>query len=189
MGRVEELRMKRRKVRMLPPLFASAGFGVLVAASPLMPVQAQDAPATPTTNPAPAEPNDADTKAQAIAAYNAGLEAVRKSDWENAGTSFEKAVALDNKDTSSFMFLGYVRLKQEKYDAALQALQTAERMMPPGDSQGKATLYNNLGLVYWNKNQPSDAIAAYQKALQFDKKANDAQYNLAFALLAQKRYR
>jgi superkiller protein 3 len=180
--------MKRRKVRMLPPLFASAGFGVLVAASPLMPVQAQDAPTTPAANPAPVETNDAETKAQAIAAYNTGLEAVRKSDWATAATNFEKAVALDAKDTSSFMFLGYVRLKQEQYDAALASLQTTERLMPPGDAQGKATLYNNLGLVYWNKNQPSDAIAAYQKALQFDKKATDAQYNLAFALLAQKRY-
>src|SRR6478672_3733583 len=172
------MRMKRSKARMLPRM-TGAGLGVLLAASPFGPAHAQNAPATPappanpapTTSPAPTTPTEGDSKAQAIAAYNAGLEAVRKSDWDNAATNFEKAVALDAKDTSSFMFLGYVRLKQEKYDAALTALQTAEGMMPPGDSQGKATLYNNLGLVYWNKNQPSDAIAAYQKALQFDKKA------------------
>ena len=132
--------------------------------------------------------DDPDAKAQAISAYNSGLEAVRKGDWENAAGNFEKAVGLDSKDTSSFMFLGYVRLKQEKFDAALAALQSAEKLMPAGDTQGKATLYNNLGLVFWSKNQPADAITAYQKALQFDKKASDAQYNLAFALLSQKRY-
>ena len=148
---------------------------------------AQDAPPPATTPTAPA-PSDADAKAQAIQAYNAGLDAVRKSDWTGAATSFEKAVTLDPKDTSSFMFLGFVRLKQEKFDDALTALQTAEKMISPADTAGKATLYNNMGLVYWNKNQPSDAIAAYKKALDFDKKASDAQYNLAFALLAQKRY-
>ena len=149
---------------------------------------AQDAPATPPT-PAPAPaPLDAEAKTQAIQAYNAGLDAVRKSDWTSAAASFEKAVTLDPKDTSSFMFLGFVRLKQEKFDDALTALQTAEKMISPADTAGKATLYNNMGLVYWNKNQPSDAIAAYKKALDFDKKASDAQYNLAFALLAQKRY-
>lgn len=180
--------MKPSKARRLP-LMTGAGLGVLLAASPFGPAHAQDTPPAPATNPAPATAAPgADDKAQAVAAYNAGLEALRKSDWDNAATQFEKAVGLDTKDTSSFMFLGYVRLKQEKYDAALTALQTAERMMPPGDAQGKATLYNNLGLVYWNKNQPSDAIAAYQKALQFDKNATDAKYNLAFALLAQKRY-
>ncbi len=180
--------MKRSKARILP-LMTGAGLGVLVVASPLSLAYAQDTPPAPATIPAPAETVPGpDDKAQAIAAYNAGLEAVRKSAWDNAATNFEKAVGLDAKDTSSFMFLGYVRLKQEKYDAALTALQTAERMMPPGDALGKATLYNNLGLVYWNKNQPSDAIAAYKKALEFDKNANDAKYNLAFAQLAQKRY-
>jgi tetratricopeptide (TPR) repeat protein len=153
-------------------------------------IQAQEAP--PATAPAAAAstaaPSEADAKTQAIQAYNAGLDAVRKSDWVTAATNFEKAVALDAKDTSSFMFLGYVRLKQENFDAALAALQNAEKMISPADTAGKATLYNNLGLVYWNKNQPSEAIGAYKKALDFDKKASDAQYNLAFALLAQKRY-
>jgi superkiller protein 3 len=190
--------MKRWKVRTLPPVarktLLSAGLGVLAVTAPgWMNGQnalAQDATTTPANPPATTAPkaDDADAKTQAITAYNNGLEAVRKSDWDNAATNFEKAVALDPKDASSAMFLGYVRLKQEKYDAALSALQSAERLVGPGDATGKATLYNNLGLVYWNKNQPTDAIAAYQKALQFDKKATDAQYNLAFALLAQKRY-
>jgi tetratricopeptide (TPR) repeat protein len=190
---LEEDFMKRQRVRLCPPVVQKTLFGVL-ALSATLPVGAQDAPTAPATTPAnpptattPAK-DDADVKAQAIAAYNTGLEAVRKSNWDVAATNFEKAVALDSKDTSSWMFLGYVRLKQEKYDAALTALQTAEKLIAPADSAGKATLYNNLGLVYWNKNQPTDAIAAYQKALQFDKKATDAQYNLAFALLAQKRY-
>lgn len=173
----------------------SAGLGVAWGNAPWgYSAQAQDAApapgtAAPATTPAPAAgASDADNRAQAVAAYNSGLEAVRKNDWAGAATNFEKAVTLDPKDASSFMFLGYVRLKQENYDAALSALQTAEKMVAPTDTGGKATLYNNLGLVYWNKNQPTDAVNSYQKALQFDNKAGDARYNLAFALLAQKRY-
>lgn len=185
-------KVTRKTARLARQTLPVIVLGVLVAAPAIegkivLAADAPAAPATPSTAPANS-PTDADAKAQAIQAYNAGLDAVRKSDWATGATNFEKAVALDPKDTSSFMFLGYVRLKQEKFDEALTALQTAEKMISPADTAGKATLYNNLGLVYWNKNQPSDAIAAYKKAMDFDKKASDAQYNLAFALLAQKRY-
>ena len=103
---------------------------------------ADDAPATPPiTTPPTTTPNSmspADAKAQAIQAYNAGLEAVRKNDWVAAASNFEKAVTLDPKDTSSFMFLGFVRLRQEKFDEALNALQTAEKMISPADTAGKS---------------------------------------------------
>ncbi|MDQ3813416.1 MAG: tetratricopeptide repeat protein, partial [Armatimonadota bacterium] len=164
------------------------------------PSAAPAAPSTPVpstaTEPTPASPaagtpstsGGEDAKQQATVAYNLGLAAVKKSDWATAAANFEKATTLDATDASALMFLGFARLKQENYDGALTALQAAERLIPATDGKSRATLYNNLGLAPWNKNQKTEAIESYQRALQADKDASDARYNLAFAFLSQKRY-
>ncbi|MBV9864244.1 MAG: tetratricopeptide repeat protein [Abitibacteriaceae bacterium] len=122
-------------------------------------------------------------------AYNAGLEALKKNDLANAGNYFQRVVTLAPTDASAQMFLGYVLLKQEKYDEALTAFQAARSLSTQLDVKSQAVIDNNIGLVYWNKKMPTEALAAYQHALQTDKTFADAKYNLAFALLSQKRYK
>lgn len=137
-----------------------------------------------------AENTTEDTGSNVIAstqAYNDGLAAVKRGDLVTAATQFEKVVALSPNDSSALMFLGYVRLKQERYDDAITALDRAGKAGSSLDAKARAEIQNNLGIAYWNKKQWDSGIAAYQKALDLNKDYTEARYNLAFALLARHR--
>jgi len=152
--------------------------------------QTEDLPITeeaPVTAPAPSDPA-ADAKAT-VEAYNAGVAALNKNNLVEAARQFEKATVLTPTDAGAQMFLGYVRLRQEKYPEALISLEAARSLGNRLDTKLQPVLYNNLGIAYANSDRADDALKAYQKALDLsgaDEYA-DARFNLAFALLAQKK--
>lgn len=131
---------------------------------------------------------DSEKIREATEAYNRGIAALNSNALETAATEFEKAVALAPTDAGAQMFLGYVRLRQKQYPQALTALEAAKEQSARLDAKLQPVLYNNLGIAYANSQQTANAIAAYEKALELStEEYTDARFNLAFALLAQKR--
>lgn len=141
-----------------------------------------------TTTPATTAPAEAGSTQSATDAYNNGVAALNRNDLATAAAEFGKAVALSPNDASAQMFLGYVLLRQEKYPDALAALEAAKAQNARLDAKLQPILFNNLGIAYANSNRANDAIVAYQKAIELSKdEYTDARFNLAFALLAQKK--
>ena len=157
------------------------------------------APATPATSPAnPDAPStvpatdgmtdDATRLREATLAYNAGLAAIKKSDWNAAESSFGRAAMLSPNDAGAFSFLGYVRLQQKNWDGALTALQSAQDNGKNLDVAARAQLLNNIGFARWNKNENDSARTAFEDALKLQPDYYDARYNLAFALLSSDKF-
>lgn len=150
---------------------------------------ATDAPAQPQANTsAPAEMDDATRLREATLAYNAGLAAIKNSDWNAAEASFGRAAMLSPNDAGAFSFLGYVRLQQKNWDGALTALQSAQDNGKNLDVAARAQLLNNIGFARWNKNETVPARAAFEEALKLQPDYYDARYNLAFALLSSDQF-
>ena len=156
---------------------------------------AQTAPATatpPVTSAAPASDaanmDDATKLREATLAYNAGLAAIKNSDWNAAEASFGRAAMLSPGDAGAFSFLGYVRLQQKNWDGALTALQAAQDNGKDLDVAARAQLLNNIGFARWNKNENVPARAAFEEALKLQPDYYDARYNLAFALLSSDQF-
>lgn len=149
-------------------------------------IHAQDtAPETPVAAPAT---DDGTNTREATEAYNKGVAALNKNDLATAATEFEKAVTLSPADAGAQMFLGYVRLRQDKYAEALVSLEAAKKQINRLDAKLQPVLYNNLGIAYANSNRADEALTAYEKAIELSKdEYTDARFNLAFALLAQKK--
>jgi tetratricopeptide (TPR) repeat protein len=152
-------------------------------------VRAQETPAGSTTALPPA-PGDGAASAQGVEAYNAGLKALNDNNLDEAAAQFQKAIDLSPADAGALMFLGYVKLRQEDYASALTALEKARAQSTRLDKNLLPILYNNLGIAYANSDRSADALNAYQKALDASAtEYTDARYNLAFALLGQKKYK
>jgi Flp pilus assembly protein TadD len=133
-------------------------------------------------------PDDAARTREATLAYNSGLAALKKNDWNLAAQNFGRAAALSPDDAGALSFLGYVRLQQKRWDDALNALLAAQDTGKNLDARTKAQLLNNIGFARWNKDQFPEAKAAFISALELDKTYFDARYNLAFALLSRDQY-
>lgn len=151
-------------------------------------------PPTPATTAAPASASDAaplddaTRLREATLAYNAGLAAIKSSDWNAAESSFGRAAMLSPNDAGAFSFLGYVRLQQKNWDGALTALQSAQDNGKNLDVAARAQLLNNIGFARWNKNETAPARAAFEEALKLQPDYYDARYNLAFALLSSDQF-
>ncbi len=132
--------------------------------------------------------DDATRLREATLAYNAGLAAIKKSDWNAADASFGRAAMLSPNDAGAFSFLGYVRLQQKNWDGALTALQSAQDNGKNLDVAARAQLLNNIGFARWNKDETVPARAAFEEALKLQPDYYDARYNLAFALLSSDQF-
>jgi len=142
-----------------------------------------------TSTPASAVPaDDGERLALATAAYNAGLAALHKSDWNGAASNFERATQLSPSDAGAFAFLGFVRLQQKQWDQALVALGAAQDNAKGLGVHWRAQLLNNIGFARWNKGQIAEAKTAYNAALELDPAYTEARYNLAFVLLSNSQF-
>lgn len=145
-------------------------------------------PAAPTTS-ATIPTDDTERLRLATAAYNGGLAALKKNDWNAAASNFERATQLSPSDVGALSFLGFVRLQQKQWDAALTALQSAQDNAKNLDVHSRAQLMNNIGFAHWNKGQLPEAKTAFEGALALDSNYTDARYNLAFSLLSNSDYK
>lgn len=153
-------------------------------------------PATPPATPpatlpvAPTTPfsDEVARTREATLAYNLGLVALKKSDWDVAAQNFGRAAAFSPGDAGALSFLGYVRLQQKRWDDALNALTAAQDGGKNLDARAQSQLLNNIGFAHWNKNEFPAARKAFESALALDKNYFDARYNLAFAFLSRDQF-
>src|SRR5208282_374444 len=92
-----------------------------------------------------------------------------------------KALAVDAEDAPSLYFLGILRYRQEKLDAALDALSRSAKFNPTN-----ASTQTYLGCVLDEKGMHSAAETALRKALELDPRSPDAHYNLALVYASEK---
>jgi len=71
-----------------------------------------------------------------------------------------------------------------KIDKALQHLRNGIALDP-----GNTDAYNDLGVIYFNLNQPEKAIEAFSTMIEIDPDCFRAHVNLAYTLNAQQRYK
>ena len=97
-----------------------------------------------------------------------------------AERSATKAVAGATNDAYSLAILGFVKFRQEKYDAALDPLSRAAQLNPRNPE-----IQNYLGLTLGHKGLHGPAEAAFRKALALDPSHAGAHNNLAVIYLKQ----
>jgi tetratricopeptide (TPR) repeat protein len=93
----------------------------------------------------------------------------------------DRALALDPEDPASLYLLGVLRYRQEKLDAALDALSRSAKL-----NSTNAGTQNYLGCVLADKGLRPAAETALRKALQLEPDYGDAHYNLAFVYATDK---
>jgi tetratricopeptide (TPR) repeat protein len=169
-----------------PPTTASSATASSATASSATAAAATTAAPT-VVAPAPAPLSEESRLQQQTEHYNNGLAALKKNNLEGAADHFQKTLTIAPDDAMARMLLGYVRLKQGKYDEALTTLQQAALSGASLDAKTRAIIQNNIGMAYWNNKQFLLALPAYERALKLDTNYADARYNLAFALLSQGR--
>jgi tetratricopeptide (TPR) repeat protein len=112
---------------------------------------------------------------------------LKNNNLDSAADYLQKTLTIAPDDAMARMLLGYVLLKQEKYENAITTLQQAALSGASLDAKTRAIIQNNIGMAYWNNKQFLLALPAYEQALKLDTNYADARYNLAFALLSQGR--
>jgi tetratricopeptide (TPR) repeat protein len=98
-----------------------------------------------------------------------------------ADKNITKALSIDPEDSYSLYVKGLVKLRQAKYDDALDALSHCAKLDPQNPE-----VQNYLGLALSEKGMRVPAEAALRKAIQLQPSYAGAHYNLAIVYLNQK---
>ena len=89
-----------------------------------------------------------------------GYAYLKRRQFEEAQREFERALEVNPNDADSHDALGGVWLYAGQSDAAIKAIETAKRMNPELPASGLI----HLGLAYYLKDQPLEAIATLNQA-------------------------
>lgn len=105
---------------------------------------------------------------------------IELSHYSAANDNLQKALALEPGDANSLFVLGNLRLHQQKYDDAVDALSRAAKQDPKN-----AEIQNYLGQALSEKGQRAAAEAALRKAIELDPNYISAHINLAVVYVTQ----
>jgi tetratricopeptide (TPR) repeat protein len=105
---------------------------------------------------------------------------VEANHFDAAEKHVQQAISLDREDPYSLYVLGLLRLRQTKYDAALDCFSRCAKLEPQN-----AEVQNYLGLTLSEKGMRAPAEAALRKAIQLQPSYAGAHYNLAIVYLNQ----
>lgn len=95
--------------------------------------------------------------ADAIEAYNQGVDLSEKGDYEGAIAAYQQAISFNPQMIESYNNLGNLLEHLTRYEKALEIYQKAVEIAPQN-----ALLYRNLGVVYEKLGKVSDAMEAYR---------------------------
>lgn len=117
--------------------------------------------------------------------FQNGVKLGNKGLYNEAITSFKKAIALNKKYDSAYLEMGMIYAKTNKPDSAIIVLKNAVTIMPDF-----ANAYITMGNIYRDvKNNQDEAIANYLSALKIDSTNKVTLYSLAWSHNAKKYYR
>lgn len=155
----------------------------------------------------------------AVACNNRGLAKQRLGDREGALADFSRAIALDSTRALFYSNRGFVFYEADEYDEAEKNFLRATQLNPqsPDEFYLLAEVYrltdkpladavalydkaialnpknpiyfNNRGLLYWNRKEPTLAKKDFQQATQLDRMHHVAYENLAQLAYEEKAYR
>ena len=149
-----------------------------------------------------------DNKVDTLILFNAAISAQKAGDWATSEHYYKQALKYDYKPERCYAMLGYVLMKQEKTEEAVEYLERGYHLFPhnsymltelinyylESDSPEKADDYLNAaikadpenflyyrtkGILYEKLSQPGWALNAYQKALELHPEDFISQYNMA----------
>ena len=104
--------------------------------------------------------------------YNIGILYEKLKDFEQAKTSYQKAIELSPQD-DFYYNLGEVLVSLEEWDSAIEAF---DKVLQNDDKDGNC--YFNLGVCYLNKNEKNKATDYFQKAIELNPKDIFALFHL-----------
>lgn len=116
-------------------------------------------------------PNDID------ALHMLGVLCAEQGLLDEAVCYLERAIALDNTNTSLMLHLANIYKAKNQFDEAITLLFAVIRQHPEYPAA-----YNNLGTVYYAQSRWLDAVNAFQQAISHQADYVDAYYNLGLAL-------
>lgn len=128
---------------------------------------------------------NAQAQQQDNAAIKEGNQQYRKEQYEEAETSYKKAISNNDKSTTAKYNLSNALIKQKKYDEAdttLAALDVAENK---SELRSKASY--NRGVAFTQQKKLEQSIEAYKQALRLNPNDKEARENLQKALLELKK--
>jgi Tfp pilus assembly protein PilF len=102
--------------------------------------------------------------------------AIALNDLHRAELAARKAVSLSPERADAHLALGFVRLKQERYDDAMRSLKTATVL-----DANDAVAFCLMGQVMMRQGKPDEALAFYGKALKVNPRDEMAQKLMATA--------
>jgi tetratricopeptide (TPR) repeat protein len=117
--------------------------------------------------------------------FQNGIKLGNKGLYNEAISSFKKAIALNKKYDSAYLEMGMTYAKISKPDSAIMVLKNAVTIMP-----GFANAYIAMGNIYRDvKKNQDEAIANYLSALNIDSTNKVTLYSLAWSNNAKQYYR
>lgn len=111
---------------------------------------------------------------------NLGMFYQRRSDYEKAFETFEKAIATDSTDFGSLYQIGKTSaLSGLKLDRGIVCLDDYLKEEPQNGNPSHAGALMRLGMIYEKKGSKSEAIASYKKSLKLEPNMEQAEDGLA----------
>jgi len=109
---------------------------------------------------------------------NAGNEAFKKGDYEQALTLYKDALLDDPLNEIALFNQADALYKLKKYD---QAIENYQKVTGSKDLQLSARAYYNIGNALFQQNKLQQCIQAYKKSLELNSNDFEAKYNLELA--------
>lgn len=121
--------------------------------------------------------------------YNMGKSYAQLQDYKNAEKAYKKAVEIQPDQSSAWDDLANISFQLENYEEAIKAYDKSLRFAPENAPENGNVWYRR-GNAFLKWRKPAEAIASYEKALEFFKASEnpDLLYNLALALHELRRY-
>jgi len=116
---------------------------------------------------------------QIILLLNQSLEFLRDSNLESAELCLKQVISLESSNPYALRLLGVISAQRGRYPEALNYLKASLKALP----QDSLTL-SNLGNVYLEIKEYSNALDAYDKAIKINPKYEEASSYFGFILIA-----
>ncbi len=113
-----------------------------------------------------------------------GNEAYKKNQFDQAATSYQKALQNDPGNNTASYNLGNALYKSDKPDEAVK--QYDKVINSTADKNLKEKIFYNKGVSFQKQNNITECIAAYKNALKLAPSDEEARQNLERALMQQK---
>lgn len=108
-----------------------------------------------------------------IAIVTQGQKALESGNAREAVEIFLKVLNTNPIDETALCGIGLAYQMEEKFEKAIDAYKKATKLYPHD-----ASIYNNLGVLYFKRNMHTDAMICFEKALSIDAHYREARQNL-----------